>query len=97
MNVKYHPADLVQVNFKALKDAQTILVYIQETVLEKVIIHQGINQFNKHMDLNEAVGDWKNIASQKIWKTFKKHFTTVVIKNQKCSGTLRETEISNQV
>ena len=55
MNVKYNPADLAQVYFKALQDACTIRVSLQETVADKVLICQAIYQFNKHMDLNEAV------------------------------------------
>jgi hypothetical protein len=98
MNVKYDPSDLVQVYFKALQDAQTILVSLQETVADKVLIRQGIDQFNKHMDLNDAVDDWKNKpAADKTWKAFKTHFSKAVTKNQKRSGTLREIGIANQV
>ena len=89
MNVKYDPADMVQVYFEELQDALTILLYLQDTVTNKVLIRQVIYQFNKHMDINESVEAWKNIASQKSWKKFKMHFTKAVMKNQKRSGTLR--------
>ena len=59
MNVTYEPTDLVQVCSKALQDARTIIASLHYTVAEKVIIFQGTNQFNKHMDLNKAVDTWK--------------------------------------
>ena len=66
MNVKYDPSELVQVYFKALQDARTILASLNETVNDKVLIRQGIDQFNKHMDLNESVDEWKkNLAVNK--------------------------------
>ena len=87
----------MQAYFKALQNAQTVIVYIQDTVTYKVLICQGINQLKKHIDLNEVVDYWKKkIASQKTWKKFKTHFKKSVKKNQKCSSTLREIEISNQ-
>jgi hypothetical protein len=98
MNVKYDPSDLVQVYFKALQDARTILVSLQENVADKVLIRQGIDQFNKHMDLNDAVDEWKNKdAADKTWRAFKSHFSKAVTKNQKRGGTLREIGIANQV
>jgi hypothetical protein len=98
MNVKYDPSALVQVYFKALQDARTILVSLQETVADKVLIRQGIDQFNKHMDLNDAVDEWKTkIAAEKTWRAFKTHFSKAVTKNQKRGGTLREIGIANQV
>ena len=66
MNMKYDNADLVQVYFKALQDAWTILVFLKETGTDKVLIIQGINQFNKHMDINEAVDDKKNSFSENM-------------------------------
>ena len=51
-NVKYNPAGMVQLYFKALLDSRTIPMSLQETVTDRLIIHQAINQFNKHMDLN---------------------------------------------
>ena len=57
MNVKYNLADMVQVYFKALQDARTILVSPQETVTERVLILQAIYKFNKHMDFNEDVDE----------------------------------------
>ena len=89
MNVKYDPSDLVLVYFKALQYACTIIVSLQETVAYRVLIRQVIDQFNKHMDLNEAVDDWKKIVPQKTWKKFKIHFAKAVTKNQKRSGALR--------
>ena len=65
MNVKYNPADMAQVYFKALQDALTILVSLQDTVADKVLIFQDINQFNKHTELNEVIDDWGEITSQK--------------------------------
>ena len=59
MNVKYDPSDLVQMYFKALQDTHTILVSLQETVADRVLIIQGIDKFSNHMDLNEDVDDWK--------------------------------------
>jgi hypothetical protein len=97
-NVKYNPSDSVQVYFKALQDARTILVSLQEIVADKVLIRQGIDQFNKHMDLNDAVDVWKNKnAADKTWRAFKSHFSKAVTKNQKRGGTLREIGIANQV
>ena len=55
MNMKYDNADLVQVYFKELHDAKTILLSLQDTVMYKVLIPQSIYQFNKHIDLNKAV------------------------------------------
>ena len=81
---------------KALQYACTILVSLQETVAEKVMICQYIDQFNKHMDLNETVDYWKEIVPQKTWKKFKMHFTKLVTNNQKLIGTLREIGISNK-
>jgi hypothetical protein len=98
MNVKYDPSALVQVYFKALQDARTILVSLQETVADKVLIRQGIDQFNKHMDLNDAVDEWKDKdAANKTWRAFKTHFSKAVTKNHKRGGTLREIGIANQV
>jgi hypothetical protein len=98
MNVEYDPSALVQVYYKALQDARTILVSLQETVADKVLIRQGIDQFNKHMDLNDAVDEWKNkTAADKTWKAFKTHFSKAVTKNKKRGGTLRELGIANQV
>ncbi|WP_288992558.1 hypothetical protein [uncultured Marinobacter sp.] len=98
MNVKYDPSELVQVYFKALQDARTILASLNETASDKVLIRQGIDQFNKHMDLNEAVDDWKKKPSiDKTWKAFKTHFSKAITKNNKRSGTLKEIGIANQV
>jgi hypothetical protein len=98
MNVKYDPSALVQVYFKALQDARTILVSLNETVNDKVLIRQGIDQFNKHMDLNDAVDEWKNkVIEDKTWRIFKTHFSKAVTKNHKRGGTLREIGIANQV
>ncbi len=98
MNTKYDPSDLIQVYYKALQDARTILVALSETVADKVLIRQGIDEFNHHMDLNEAVDDWeKKPAIEKTWKIFKTHFSKAVTKNQKRSGTLKEIGIANQV
>ena len=88
---------MVQVYFKALKYTRNIPVSLQETVTDKFLIRQAIDQFKKHMDLNEAVDEWKQIAPQKTWKKFKMHFTKAVMKNQKRSGALREIGIANQV
>ena len=55
MNVKYDPADTVQVYFKALQYARTTLVYLQETFTDWVLNFQAIDQFNKHMNINEAM------------------------------------------
>ena len=97
INVTYNHADLVQVYFKALQDARTILLYLQGTVVYKVIIFQGIYQFNNHMNLNEAVDDWKKkTASPKTWNAFKAHFTKEVTKNHKHSSPLKETGSDNQ-
>ena len=52
MNLTYEPADIVQVYFKVLQDAQTILMYLQDKASEKVLICQVIKQFNNHTDLN---------------------------------------------
>eukprot|EP00978_Attheya_sp_CCMP212_P009529 scaffold22535_cov32-Attheya_sp.AAC.2 len=98
MNVRYDPSDLVQVYFKALQDARTILASLNETVNDKVLIRQGIDQFNKHMDLNESVDEWKKKpALNKTWTEFKTHFSKAIAKNQKRSGTLKEIGIANQV
>eukprot|EP00978_Attheya_sp_CCMP212_P027535 scaffold92242_cov31-Attheya_sp.AAC.1 len=98
MNVKYDPSDLVQVYFKALQDARTIIASLNETVNDKVLIRQGIDQFNKHMDLNESVDEWKKKpAVNKTWTEFKTHFSKPITKNQKRSGTLKEIGIANQV
>jgi hypothetical protein len=98
MNTKYDPSDLIQVYYKALQDARTILVALSKTVADKVLIRQGIDQFNQHMDLNEAVDEWKKTpAIDKTWKLFKTHFSKAVTKNQKRSGTLKEIGIANQV
>ena len=66
MNAKYDPDDMLQVYFKALQYACTILVSLQETVADKVLICQAIYQFNKHMDLNEAVENIKNHVSENM-------------------------------
>jgi hypothetical protein len=42
MNTKYDPSELIQVYYKALQDARTILVALSETVSDKVLIRQGI-------------------------------------------------------
>ena len=49
----------MQLHFKSLQDTWTILVYLQETIVDKVLIFQRIIQFNKPMDLNKAVDDRK--------------------------------------
>ena len=46
--------------------SQNSIVPLQETVAEKVLIRQGINQFNKHINLNDAVNDWKKTHIPKI-------------------------------
>jgi hypothetical protein len=98
MNVKYDPSDMVQVYFKTLQDACTIHVSLSETVNDKVLIRQAIDQFNKHMDLNESVDEWKKkLAVNKTWTEFKTHFSKAITKNQKRSGTLKEIGIANQV
>ena len=73
MNVKYEPDDLVQLFFKELHDAQTILVSLQETGPYKVLIRQGIDQFKKNVDLNEAVDDLKKSHVRKHGRTLKKN------------------------
>ena len=97
MNVKYEPADMAQMYFKALQDVRTILVYLQDRVTDKILILKSIDQFNNHMDPNEAVYDWKEITPQKTWKKFIIHSTKELMKYQKRSGTLIETGIENQV
>jgi hypothetical protein len=98
MNVKYDPSDMIQVYFKVLQDACTILVSLSETINNKVLIRQAIGQFNKHMNLNESVDEWKKkLAVNKTWTEFKTHFSKAITKNQKRSGTLKEIGIANQV
>jgi hypothetical protein len=98
MNVKYDPSDMVQVYFKALQGARTILVSLSETVKDKVLIREAIDQFNKHMDLNESVDEWKKkLAVNKTCTEFNTHFSKAITKNQKRSGTLKEIVIANQV
>ena len=65
MNIKYDPDDMVQVYFKALHDARTILMYLQETVTDRLLLSQYIFQFNKHMNLNEAVEEWEKSRLRK--------------------------------
>ena len=65
MNLKYDPADMVQVYLKALQDTRTILMSLIETVAERVLICQAIYQFNKHMNLNEAIDEWKKSRLRK--------------------------------
>ena len=65
INVKYNPADMVQVYFKTLQDACTILASLQETVADKILFFQAIDQFNKHMDINKAVDEWKTLRLRK--------------------------------
>ena len=60
LNVKYDPADLVQVYFKELHDAKTILLSLQDTVTYKVLIPQSIYRFNKHIDFNKAIHEKKS-------------------------------------
>ena len=96
MSVKYNPSDLVQVYLKELPDACNTFVSLQETVADKVLISQVNDQFNKHIDTNKAVEDWKKIASKKSWKKFRMHFTKAATKNQKCCDTLREIGITNK-
>ena len=55
MNVKYEPAGMVQVYFKALQGVRTILVSLQEAVADRILTCQAIHQFNKHMYLNKAI------------------------------------------
>ena len=71
MNMKYNPDDMVQVYFKALQDARTILVSLYETITNRFLICQVIDQFNKHMDPNKAADEWEKIAPQKTWKNSK--------------------------
>ena len=98
MHVAYNPSDFIQIYYKALQDARTILITLQETVNDKILIRQAIDQFNKHMDLNEAVDDWKKTtAPNKTWKNFKIHFAKAVTKNQKRAGTLKDIGIANEV
>jgi uncharacterized phage-associated protein len=81
-----------------LQDARTILVSLNETVNDKVLVRQGIDQFNKHMDLSESVDEWKKKPTvDKTWAAFKSHFSKAITKNQKRSGTLKEIGIANQV
>ena len=98
MHVEYNPAEYIQIYYKALQDARTILVTLQETINDKILIRQAIDQFNKHMDLNEAVDEWKKTSSQnKNWKNFKTHFAKAVTKNQKRAGSLKNIGIANEV
>lgn len=90
MNLKYDPSDLIQVYYKGLQDACTILVALKETY------QPSIDQFNQHMDLNEAVDEWKKFpVAYKTWTNFKSHFSKTVTKNQKRSRTLKEIRIAN--
>ena len=55
MNVKYDPADLMQVYFKAMQDEQSILVSLQETDAYRFLILLGLYQFNspeQHMPVD---------------------------------------------
>eukprot|EP00978_Attheya_sp_CCMP212_P028926 scaffold101114_cov61-Attheya_sp.AAC.4 len=72
---------------------------LNKTVNNKVlVIRQGIDQFNKHMDLNESVDEWKKKpALNNTWTELKTHFSKAITKNQKRSGSLKEIGIANQV
>ena len=98
MHVEYDPSEYIQIYYKALQDARTVLVTLKETINDKILIWQAIDQFNKHMDLNEGVDDWKKTpVGNKTWKNFKVHFSKAVTKNQKRAGTLKEIGITNKV
>ena len=71
MTVKYEPADMVQVYLKSLQDAHTILVYLEETVTDRVLIRHSINQFKNNMDLNETVDEWKKLRLRKYGRNSK--------------------------
>ena len=71
MNIKYDPDDMVQVYFKALQDARTILVSLYETITNRFLICQVIDQFNKHMDPNKAADEWEKMRLRKHGKNSK--------------------------
>ena len=52
----------------------TILVSLQDKVADKVLICHGVDQFNKHMDLNETIYVWKKKCISENMETLKKEF-----------------------
>jgi len=92
MRQEYDPSDQPQVYFKRLQTGRTLLVQLQVDCPEKTLIRTAMNQFQKQMDLNDAVDRWKE--KRVLFKTF---FSKETRKNRNRKGTFLAIGLANAV
>jgi hypothetical protein len=91
MRQNYDPNEQPQVYFKKLHTCRMLLLQLLVECPEKILICTAMNQFQKHMDLNDAVDRWKEKeSSQKTWLNFKTFFTKEIKNNRNRKGTFKE-------
>jgi hypothetical protein len=90
MRTSYDPSEQPQVYFKKLETGRTLLVQLQVGCPEQTLIRAAMGQFQKQMDLNDAVDRWKEKpANQKTWALFKIFFSKEIKKNRNRQGTFK--------
>jgi hypothetical protein len=96
MRQAYDPSEQPQVYFKKLQTGRTLLVQLLVDCPEKTIIRTAMKQFQKQMDLNDAVDRWKEKPPlEKTWAKFKTFFSKETKKNRNRQGTFRAIGLAN--
>jgi hypothetical protein len=98
MRLPYDPSEDPAVYFRRLQDSRGLLIRLKVDCNEKTIIRTAMNQFQKQMDLNDAVDRWKERGTgEKSWEKFKNFFNKETRKNKNRQGTYKAMGIANAV
>jgi hypothetical protein len=98
MRQEYDPNEQPQVYFRELQTCRTLLLHLQVDCQEKTLIRTAMNQFQKQMDLNDAVDRWKEKETHlKTWMAFKAFFGKEIRKNKNRKGTFKAIGLANAV
>jgi hypothetical protein len=93
---EYDPSEPPQVYFKKLQTCQLLLVQLQLACPEKTLIQQAMEQFERQMDLKEAVDKWVDKdAVDKTWANFKIFFSKEIKKNKFRQGSFKSVGLAN--
>jgi hypothetical protein len=97
MIIEYDPSKMPQVNYKKLQTGQIMLIQLLTILCDgKTMIRMAMNQFQKHMDLNDALDRWEEKETDpKTWSNFRAHFSKEFKKNRTRKGTFKEIGLAN--
>jgi hypothetical protein len=99
MRQEYDPNEQPQAYFRELQTCRTLLLHLLVVdCQEKTLIRTAMNQFQKQMDLNDAIDWWKEKEIHlKTCMAFKAFFDKEIRKNKNRKGTFKAIGLANAV